>query len=387
MHGEFPEPAAIMTGDPPHEPWPAPLWDDEEEAAPRAPWAPRGGVAAAPMLPAQDLLLPLAVAEDSLSRLDALAGAASPAVQAGLAARMALAEAAGWLAVEEIWVHPRDLALRDARLTGSTAAALAGERLASVLPSTLREAEAAPVEAPADAAIERALALARALRRLATLQTVDPLDSAESFAAALGPLGPARWPVAASVPVPDFAVWRGGFLKSGEAEPALLAAAHAASRWMREAGEAEPVRPAAVQALLVAAILAKRRGRLRHVPLPFWCAFTGRMGVRRPALQAAHWPVAFLADVAESARRGLSELDRLNAAASRAQALAAKERSHGQAGKAADIALRQPVLTAAGLAAELGATPQGALLIIKRLMAAGILREATGRSSFRAFVV
>jgi predicted transcriptional regulator len=49
--------------------------------------------------------------------------------------------------------------------------------------------------------------------------------------------------------------------------------------------------------------------------------------------------------------------------------------------------LRQPVLTAAGLAAELGATPQGALLIIKRLMAAGILREATGRSSFRAFVV
>jgi hypothetical protein len=373
-----------MTGDPPYESWPAPLWEEEEP--PLAPWASRGVTAPAP-LPVQELLLPLAQAEDALSRLDALAGAASPAVQAGLAARMALSEAAGWLAVEEIWVHPRDLALRDARLTGSTAAALVGERLASVLPSTLHDAEAAPIEAPADAAIERALALARALRRLASLQTVDPLDSTESFANAVGALGPARWPVAAAAEVPDFAAWRGELLKAGEGEPALLAAAHAATRWAREAGEAEPVRPAAVQALLVAAIVAKRRGRLRHVPLPFWCAFTGRMGVRRPALHAVAWPVAFLAEVAESARRGLSELDRLNAAAGRAQALAAKERSHGQAGKAAEIALRQPVLTAAGLAAELGATPQGALLIIKRLMAAGILREATGRASFRAFVV
>ncbi len=82
-----------------------------------------------------------------------------------------------------------------------------------------------------------------------------------------------------------------------------------------------------------------------------------------------------------------AELEWLNAAAARAEALAARERSHGQAGKAAEIALRQPVLTATGLATALGATPQGALLIIKRLMAAGILREATGRTSFRAFMV
>ncbi|WP_207448717.1 helix-turn-helix domain-containing protein [Roseomonas marmotae] len=376
-----------MTGDPPQDSWPSSPWEGEEEA-PRPPWA--SGPAPAAPLPAEALLRPLAEAEDALSRLDALAGAAAPAVQAGLAARMALAEAAGWLAVEEIWVHPRDLALREARLTGSTAAALAGERLAAALPSTLREAEAAPAEPPADAAIEQGLALARVLRRLATLQTVDPLDSAEAFSHAIGPLGPALWPAASHVPgvaAPDFAQWRAGFLKAGEDAPALLAAARGAAAWAREAAEADPARPGALQALLVAAVLVKRRGRLRHVPLPFWCAFTGRMRRQRPRLQQPGWPLAFLDEVAEGARRGLSELDRLNAAAARAAALAAKERSHGQAGKAAEIALRQPVLTAAGLAAQLGATPQGALLIIKRLMAAGILREATGRASFRAFVV
>lgn len=366
-----------------------PLWDEEAEGADRPPWASRATALPAAALPAEVLLRPLAEAEDALSRLDALAGVADPAVQAGLAARMALAEAAGWLAVEDIWVHPRDLALREARLTGSTTAAMLGERLSAVLPATL-EVEAAPAEAPGDAAIEQALALARLLRRLAVLQTVDPLDSAESLGSALGALGAAQWPAVSAVPgvpAPDFGQWRSRFLQAVEDAPALLAAARGASAWARQAGEAEPARPAAVQALLVAAVLAKRRGRLRHVLLPFWCAFTGRMARQRPRLQDPEWPAVFLAEVAEAARRGLSELDRLNAAAARASALAASERRHGQSGKAAEIALRQPVVTAAGLAQQLGATPQGALLIIKRLIAAGVLREATGRASFRAFVV
>ncbi len=374
-----------MTGDLPAEaPSPAP-WSQGLAEPVRAPWL--GRAAAAAEGPVAALLMPLSAAEDALSRLDALAGAAGPAVQAGLAARMALAEAAGWLAVEDLWVHPRDLALREAGLTGSTAAAAQGERLASVLLSTLREADAAPVETPADAAIEQALSLARGLGHLATLQMVDPMESAEAFGWAMAPLGAARWPLAAAGPVPEFAEWRSAFLKAGEAEPALLAAANAARHWAREAGEADAARPSTPQALMVAAIVAKRRKRLRHVPLPFWAAFGGRSGVRRPAVHAPDWPVVFLMQLAEGARRGLAELERLNAAAAKAEALAAKERSHGQAGKAAEIALRQPVVTAAGLAAALGATPQGALLIIKRLMAAGILREATGRASFRAFVI
>ena len=331
---------------------------------------------------AAPLLRPLAEAEDALSRLDALAGAAGGAVREGLVARMALAEGAGWLAVEDLWIDPRDLALREARLTGSASAALLRDRLDSALPATAQAALYA--EAPGDAAIEQALPLVGALRR-----RVDPFASAAAFSAALAPLGAARWPAesaVAGVAAPAFAAWRGALLDPLAGAPALLAAALAAAGWMRQAGEAEPARPAAAQALLLAAAVLRQRGRAPNVPLPFWAGFA-QPPRRRPDPLHPDWPALFLLAVAEAARRGLAELDWLNAAATRAAALAARERSHGQAGKAAEIALRQPVLTATGLAAALGATPQGALLIIKRLVAAGVLREATGRTSFRAFMV
>src|SRR5579884_2949995 len=59
------------------------------------------------------LLCLLCDAEDTLARLDAIATTAPPAVREGLCARMAFAEAAGWLAYAHAWVHPLDLALRD----------------------------------------------------------------------------------------------------------------------------------------------------------------------------------------------------------------------------------------------------------------------------------
>ena len=79
--------------------------------------------------------LPLAEAQDAVARLEATAATASSAVVEGLRARVAYREAAGWLAHAHTWIHPRDLALRDAGLTGSyTAAALAG-RLDAELPT------------------------------------------------------------------------------------------------------------------------------------------------------------------------------------------------------------------------------------------------------------
>ena len=58
------------------------------------------------------LLGPLCAATDALARLDARAAAAADAVRDGLIARMAFAEAAGWLAHAHAWVHPLDLSLR-----------------------------------------------------------------------------------------------------------------------------------------------------------------------------------------------------------------------------------------------------------------------------------
>ena len=63
------------------------------------------------------------------------AATASAAVAEGLRARIAYREAAGWLAHAHTWIHPRDLALRDAGLTGSYAVAALASRLDAELPT------------------------------------------------------------------------------------------------------------------------------------------------------------------------------------------------------------------------------------------------------------
>ncbi len=54
---------------------------------------------------------------------------------------------------------------------------------------------------------------------------------------------------------------------------------------------------------------------------------------------------------------------------------------------AAVLAIRRPVLTACGLADQLKLSPQAALILLKQLVAAGVLREATEQAAWRAFVV
>ena len=120
------------------------------------------------------LLTPLCVATDALARLDARASGADDALREGLIARLAYAEAAGCLAHIRAWAHPLDLALRDAGLTASTALAATGAGHRS-LPQTFsglaapRDWTDPPFEALADGdrSLAEALALARALRRLA----------------------------------------------------------------------------------------------------------------------------------------------------------------------------------------------------------------------------
>jgi DNA-binding MarR family transcriptional regulator len=43
-------------------------------------------------------------------------------------------------------------------------------------------------------------------------------------------------------------------------------------------------------------------------------------------------------------------------------------------------------MTARGLAERLDVTPQAALGLLRQLLEAGLVREATGRASWRAFV-
>ena len=60
------------------------------------------------------MIAELLAAQDGLARLEGEAGMAPEDVREGLVARMGVREAGGWLAHHGSWVHPVDLALREA---------------------------------------------------------------------------------------------------------------------------------------------------------------------------------------------------------------------------------------------------------------------------------
>jgi Fic family protein len=99
------------------------------------------------------------------------------------------------------------------------------------------------------------------------------------------------------------------------------------------------------------------------------------------------WPVAALALIAESARAGLRELDRLEAAAQKGKAVLAGRDRRSRLPATLAALLRAPVLTAKALAAKLGIAPQTASALLQTLAAKGVAREVTGRGRFRAFAV
>ena len=405
-----------------------PAWEDAEDEtdadrlgiarAPR-PAATNRSSAPAAWLPTADLpvlLGPLCAATEALARLDARAAAAPAPVREGLVARMAFAEAAGWLAHAHAWVHPHDLALRTLGLTAPTvlAAVGAGHR---TLPQTFagaaepRDWADPPFDAVAegDRAVAEALALARVLRRPLKDIGGSMVASASAAAEALAALGAAGlneenfsawW--SAHAPKPDVRRRRYG-MRGGEGGdpplPPLLHAAQAAHSWMA-AGITEP--PAPAHALLAATGLVARAGVTRAVFLPVWAAYPAAgFGDRDhlPSLRSdaadrlvgrdrpVTWPLAFLHLVAESAQAGLRELDRLEAAAEQGRAVAAAVDKRSRLPDAIEALLRTPVLTPKALAGKLGIAPQTATALLRALQAKRVVREVTGRGSFRAFAI
>ena len=376
------------------------------------------------------LLCPLCDAADALARLDARAAAAPDTMRDGLVARLALAEAAGWLAHAHAWVHPLDLALRDAGLTGSTAVAAAG-RGHRVLPQTFAgghtdasgrtdadgrsdadgrtdwDHQTVDAVADGDRALADALALAQVLRRLAGARGKPPFATAADAEATLGGVG------AGPLDAMRFVDWRETFApapvprrrfgsregQGGPKRPALLRAAQAAAAWM-EAGIAD--NPTPLQAVLAAIALLARGGPAGTVFVPLWAAYPAVGFGDRAALptlrsdaadrligrdQPVTWPLAFLHLVAESARMGLRTLDRLEAVAEKGRGLAAAADKRSRLPDAVDALLHAPVLTPKALAGKLGIAPQTGTALLRELAAKGLVREVTGRGSFRAFAV
>ena len=293
-------------------------------------------------LSSENWLAPLVAAQDALARLEAGAAAASEAVRDGLLARMACREAAGWLAHHGTWVHPLDLALREAGLTGSYAAAELGTRLPSVLPATAR-AMGAAADPPEDRDVAAALRLARRWRQLAALPSWSPPE--------LAPLPP-----------------------PGDRPPLLTAAC-----LVRDA----PGRLVAPP-VLAAAWLWRERGGTGHPGLPLWSAPVQQL--QRLALAPqGEFLAGFLGAVGAAAGLARRELSGLQAAEIRGAGLVVTVRS--RLPEALGLALRRPVLTARMLADGIGVSHRAGLGMIGRLVAAGVLREATGRISWRGFVI
>ncbi len=321
---------------------------------------------------AHPLLAPLAEAQDAMARLEATAATASSAIVDGLRARVAYREAAGWLAHAHTWIHPRDLALRDAGLTGSyTAADLAG-RLDGALPTMAAQDSKSDV-VPSDDMVGSALRLARLWRRLAEHRTWRPIADAAAVRDTLASLG---WSVASDdASIED---WLHA-VRRRDRGPALIRAGHSARDWMNRQGHGDPL---ATDGLFLAACLWRDAGFGRDIPLPFWSAPV-QLHHRLALRIGTDWLAGFLACIAAAARAAREELAGLQRAEAAGATLARTTRSHLP--RALDHVLRTPVVTARGLAEDLSITPQAALRLLRHMIAAGVVREATGRAAWRAF--
>lgn len=376
------------------DPWFRPVWEDLPDESdippltlptrsPRTPALPRSKHGADP------LLLPLETAAAALARLDSQAELLPLPLQQGLVARMAYAEAAGWLAFQSLRIHPLDLSLLDNERIDRR------ELYARSVPrGTASTNPLAWVDM--DDQMRCALGLARLLRRLPVID--NPLVTADRAEAWLTSLAPR----AGTFNPNRFSVWQAAYVPDGRRqseESSLLRGATAARAWM-EAGISD--RPSPLQALAVTAYLLKRGRLLRIVPLPLWAGWAGLGGVcetctlprlrsdiaaRQPDTEGVTWPAAFLRLVAEAAWAALRMLAAMRDAAAAGAELAVTQDRRSCLPAAIEHLLREPALSAPGLAEHLRITHQAALRLLGRLVEADIATEITGRSSFRVFAV
>jgi hypothetical protein len=369
-----------MSGNPKKddESWFTPVWEIDEETEPPGPLRRRTPKAPAEPNYNHPLLTPLALAQDAVARLEAKAEFASDAVAEGLRARMSYLEAAGWLSYGFVGIHPRDLALRDNGLTISYGAAAHTDRLGTAIPATTvgeSGLDLVPsVASRIDIEVNHALGLARQWRRLAEIRSWRPLADVAAVRKTLESVG-SRIPEDAEI-----ADWLISAQTLHEG-PTLIRAGRAAVEWMNLTGVKEQS-PDGV--FLAACLWREKAARLPIIPLSFWSA--PELRHQRLGLHfGVDWMAEFLECVRAAAITGLQELERLREAEQKSRSLATTARS--RLTDAVDALLRAPVVTANSLAKTLGVTSDGALRLLRQLVSAGIAREATGRASWRAYVL
>ena len=277
------------------------------------------------------LLKLLVNAQDALSRLDALAGAAPESIRRGLLARMALREAAGWLAFRHAWVHPLDLALRGAGVLGTFTNAQSGFA-------------------------------ARAMPHTVGARAMEPWEDMDPF-------------------------------RGLEADKAALQAIDKAKALAERAGEGFPVGDGDETTSLLAARALDAVFRSlwsAYATLGDGADLDGRPKLRGDVARrvgAQDWRGTFLHLVAESALLGLRDLRAMLVLRERGAEVAARQDRRSRLPVALDRIMSRVLTRPKALAVELEVTHQAALAMLRALKTAGIVREATGRESFQAFTL
>jgi HTH DNA binding domain len=263
--------------------------------------------------------------------------------------------------------------LRDIGVTGSYAAAAAGERLQGELPSTAVQVSGIELP-PSDIVVNEALRLARLWRRIAELRTWRPLADTATLRETLRSLG------CRTLEDADIGDWLAS-IRMLDRGPVLIRAGRAARDWTSYA-RIEPHNPAGF--FLAACLWREKSPFPPPIPLPFWAA-PEQQHHRLSLRIGLEWMAQFLECVTAAAMIGLRELARLQEAEQKGRLLGVTARS--RLPHALDAVLRAPIVTSASLAKTLDVTPQAATGLIHQLTAAGIVREATGRASWRAFAL
>jgi hypothetical protein len=168
----------------------------------------------------------------------------------------------------------------------------------------------------------------------------------------------------------------------------LLRAARVAGRWQREraAGEGRADLLSASALFLAAALW--RGQRQDALPLPLWsapAAMLQALGLQGGS--APGWTEGLLAIAVAATRQAHAELGRLLAMERHGRALAGSVTARSHLPAAVDAALRLPALSARRLAAHAGISTRAGVALADQLVRVGVLREATGRGAWRAYVL
>jgi hypothetical protein len=327
------------------------------------------------------LARPLAEAVDALSRLDVLWDTQLPELQAGLLERVVWAEAVAAYAdstptggrrdafVQWLWSEGLTPVARNEGSQSFANAMAYTEVLADVRGMARGMGSLAVTGGVRDFepdAGQKLLSEHGAFRRVVRIRTDD---AASLEAHAVGEFDPLAWQM-----------WRDGLFRS-EAPP-LAAWVEATWNWRKS--RVIPA-PSLENVWTLGTAFMRAQGSLRAAPLPVWQGLDKRRRLLAET-PAAHARV-LLHGVTAAARAHRRTLENLTVKDAEARRWIAKRRAGGAAQPIWNVLLRVPAMTALRMSEAIGITAQAATRVMVEMWEAGLIREVSGRESWRVWTI